>query len=244
MTTYNISNITNSDNVFNIQDTVSGYTTNAGTITGLSIGDTSIATSGSANITASSLINIFFPVGSYYETSDSTFNPNTSWGGTWSLESEGKVHVSAGSNYIIEGTGGATTVSITPSGSLADTPLSEKQVPSHNHGSDVHGSDSVAAYMFYSRRYSTSTSNTATITQTAWASTGSEISQATGTGGRFVATATDSLAGYRDLVTFNNTHTHTSVGSGTGHNHTFTGTAKNTNRMQPYIAIYRWHRTA
>ncbi len=25
----------------------------------------------------------FYPVGSYYETSDTTFNPNTAWGGTW-----------------------------------------------------------------------------------------------------------------------------------------------------------------
>lgn len=27
------------------------------------------------------------PVGSYYETSDEDFNPNTAWGGTWSKES-------------------------------------------------------------------------------------------------------------------------------------------------------------
>ena len=29
------------------------------------------------------LIDMFYPVGSYYETSDANFNPNTAWGGTW-----------------------------------------------------------------------------------------------------------------------------------------------------------------
>lgn len=31
------------------------------------------------------ILDVFYPVGSYYETSDTTFNPNTSWGGTWVL---------------------------------------------------------------------------------------------------------------------------------------------------------------
>ena len=35
---------------------------------------------------------IYYPVGSYYETSDTTFNPNTAWGGTWSLETDELVH--------------------------------------------------------------------------------------------------------------------------------------------------------
>lgn len=30
---------------------------------------------------------LFYPVGSYFETSDSTFDPNVEWGGTWSLNS-------------------------------------------------------------------------------------------------------------------------------------------------------------
>lgn len=36
--------------------------------------------------TLTSIFDIFYPVGSYYETSDSTFDPNTSLGGTWSSE--------------------------------------------------------------------------------------------------------------------------------------------------------------
>ena len=30
-------------------------------------------------------VDMFFPVGSYYETSDASFDPNVSWGGTWVL---------------------------------------------------------------------------------------------------------------------------------------------------------------
>lgn len=32
------------------------------------------------------LIDLFYPIGSYYETSNSSFNPNTAWGGTWTSE--------------------------------------------------------------------------------------------------------------------------------------------------------------
>ena len=46
---------------------------------------------------------IYYPVGSYYETSDTTFNPNVAWGGTWVLETEGQVHISAGANYVVNG---------------------------------------------------------------------------------------------------------------------------------------------
>lgn len=47
------------------------------------------------------LIDTFYPVGSYYETTDTTFDPNIAWGGAWSLETEGQVHISGGSNYTV-----------------------------------------------------------------------------------------------------------------------------------------------
>lgn len=58
---------------------------------------------------AYTFLDIFYPVGSYYETSDTTFNPNTTWGGTWVLETEGQVHISAGTNYVINGANTNTT---------------------------------------------------------------------------------------------------------------------------------------
>lgn len=39
----------------------------------------------------SALLDLFYPVGSYYETSNAHFNPNESWGGTWNLDNDGTV---------------------------------------------------------------------------------------------------------------------------------------------------------
>lgn len=36
----------------------------------------------------SALLDLFYPVGSYYVTSDASFNPNESWGGTWNLDND------------------------------------------------------------------------------------------------------------------------------------------------------------
>lgn len=72
----------------------------------------------------SSLFNYFYPVGSYYETSDASFDPNSAWGGTWVLETEGQVHIGAGSNYTIGDTGGEETHTLTIN-----------EMPSHAHNS-------------------------------------------------------------------------------------------------------------
>ena len=34
-------------------------------------------------------IDILYPIGSYFETSDMSFDPSEFWGGTWELETEG-----------------------------------------------------------------------------------------------------------------------------------------------------------
>lgn len=54
-----------------------------------------------SKISPLSLLDLFYPVGSYYETSNNSFDPNTMWGGTWVLETAGMVHVSAGTGYAI-----------------------------------------------------------------------------------------------------------------------------------------------
>ena len=54
----------------------------------------------------SNIIDMVYPVGSYYETSDKTFNPNVTWGGTWELETDGTVLVSksttSGSKFNVD----------------------------------------------------------------------------------------------------------------------------------------------
>lgn len=73
---------------------------------------------------------IVYPVGSYYETSDASFDPNVSWGGTWVLEDAGKVHLGAGTDYTIGATGGSTT----HLHSTGDFTLGVNHIPSHYHG--------------------------------------------------------------------------------------------------------------
>ena len=68
-----------------------------------------------ANGTMRALFDFIYPVGSYYETSDTTFDPNITWGGTWSLEAEGLVHIGAGSNYTVGDTGGKKSVMLSAS---------------------------------------------------------------------------------------------------------------------------------
>lgn len=69
------------------------------------------------------LLDFFYPVGCYFETSDTEFNPNKSWGGKWELETEGLVHIGAGENYVVGATGGSKAVV-----------LNVNQIPSHSHG--------------------------------------------------------------------------------------------------------------
>lgn len=68
------------------------------------------------------VFDLVYPVGSYYETSDVTFNPNISWTGTWVLETAGQVHVSAGTGYAVGATGGEATHTLTVN-----------EMPSHRH---------------------------------------------------------------------------------------------------------------
>lgn len=72
--------------------------------------------------TINGLIDTFYPVGSYYETTDASFNPNTAWGGTWVLEDGGVVHVGAGNGYTLGDTGGEATHTLTTA-----------EMPSHRH---------------------------------------------------------------------------------------------------------------
>ena len=76
----------------------------------------------------SSLVNMFYPIGSYYETSDTSFNPNVSWGGTWQLETEGQVHISAGANYTVAG-----ALTNTTDGGEETHQLTVDELASHSH---------------------------------------------------------------------------------------------------------------
>lgn len=54
-----------------------------------------------------------YPVGSIYMSISSSFNPNSSFGGTWVKISEGHCLIQAGDRYILGSTGGESTHTLT-----------------------------------------------------------------------------------------------------------------------------------
>lgn len=175
---------------------------------------------GSGNISAGSVLD-FYPVGSYYETSDSTFNPNTAWGGTWELETEGQVHVSAGSNYPVSGAlnnssdGGSKYIQ-------AHTHSHSLTLPNHTHGTG-------------------NTTHNRFITQT---SNGDGIKRRTIKNG--TSTSYEGMMYsenvFSRLATTGNPSSLPSVGGSIG---AVSGaTTGNEGNMPPYIIVRRWHRTA
>lgn len=54
-----------------------------------------------------------YPVGSIYMSISSSFNPNNSFGGTWSKIAEGHCLIQAGERYVLASTGGESTHKLT-----------------------------------------------------------------------------------------------------------------------------------
>ena len=113
-----------------------------------------------ANGVMRALFDFVYPVGSYYETSDTSFDPNQSWGGTWVLETEGQVHISGSINGTYQVDGAPTD---TTDGGEATHTLLTSEMPSHAHNPSVAGS----GYMSYKlnagvgrNRHATSSSGT------------------------------------------------------------------------------------
>lgn len=59
----------------------------------------------------SGLLSVFYPVGSFYETTDTSFDPNKAWGGTWTEDTAGRVLVAkdSGTFSTVGSTGGSET---------------------------------------------------------------------------------------------------------------------------------------
>lgn len=151
-----------------------------------------------ANNVLRALFDFMHPVGSYYETSDTTFDPNVTWGGTWSLETAGQVHISAGTGYPVAG-----ALTNTTDGGAETVTLDETMIPAHTHGSKslVGGFTSRRLYSNYQSIYADGICSATLQTQTS-----SSVIQG--------ATPNQKP----DKITINATHEHDSVGGGQAHN--------------------------
>lgn len=194
-------------------------------------------------IPISQIIDVIYPVDSYYETSNASFDPNVSFGGTWVREIAGMVHVSGGTGYPVakannnsgqgEQDGGyksiipyhthvinrTANVGVTVAAHGITQP--NFTIPNHRHcmGNNVWSSgNDGSTYVFsqYERR-----------------SPGTRYTNTDGGGGACTRTTN---------VALSNNHS-VSVSQPA---FSCVGTGDNVvdSNMQPYINIYRWHRIA
>ena len=75
------------------------------------------------------LVDLIYPIGTYYETSDSDFDPNYAWGGTWILETDGTVLVSKSS-----ASGSKFNEDIGTTVGEEEHTLTVNEIPGHRHG--------------------------------------------------------------------------------------------------------------
>lgn len=192
----------------------------------------------------SNLIDLFYPVGSYYDTSDTSFDPNVTWGGIWELETEGLVHVGAGANYEAGSTGGETQHLLSSA---------ESAMPSHIHaltnptvvtggsgtsgsgGSHYHSPSGSCSYFVVTdattiarRQIHDGSTDHELFTQNLYANAPLER-----------VTVTNSVEDHTHSIP---SHTHTLSGGSIGGTEVAWASEYH-NNMQPYIAVNRWHRT-
>lgn len=205
-------------------------------------------------LNATGILDLFYPVGSYYETSDTTFNPNNSWGGTWQLETEGQVHISGSTNGTYQVAGAPTDTN--------DGGSKDAIVVSHDHsvsitsgaGGQHRHSVSITSGAGTAHKHGTGNSTSTDFLRTESGATIGRRTIKRGTGestennlysseivGHVTGTANESSHTHSvsGNTGYENVHTH-SVSGNTGSSGA-SGTGAN---MQPYIIVNRWHRTA
>ena len=163
----------------------------------------------------------FYPVGSYYETSDGDFDPNTAWGGTWEKDSAGRVTVAQDTSTVefgtVGGIGGSKSIQ-------AHTHSHSLTLPSHTHKTN-----------------NPSENDQFLVTASDGASIGRRtIKNGTGTSYTNNVHSANVIArvSYTGVPTSSSYSITGSIGAVSG---VTTGDSGN---LQPYVVVIRWHRIA
>ena len=80
-----------------------------------------------------SLIDRIYPVGSIYISTSSTFNPQTTWGGTWKKTADGRCLIGANDTYTLGTTGGSASHTHT----TQNHTLTVNEMPPHIHDNNA-----------------------------------------------------------------------------------------------------------
>lgn len=174
--------------------------------------------------TWANMLSAVYPVGSIYMSVNST-SPAGLFGGTWELL-KGRFLLGAGGSYSAGSTGGASTVSFTPSGTNAGTAITAAQMPQHRHTTQLWNNAGTKANAKKASNYGASVADTTSGLTGTWGSWQSSTFQV-------------AHSGYGDP----NGITDVS-GGGQTHTHTFSGKSQTIDKMPPYLAVYMWKRVA
>lgn len=172
------------------------------------------------NLIKKTVLDIYFPVGTIYLSTNTT-NPGNTFGGTWVLESnDSYLHCYNPDNAWFNNLGINNTGSNGDNGSFNtnDTALTVDQIPSHTHGSkNLTGNwRSNKARFPGSCDWSGIVSAWKETQSTYWSSTGGKDYNVVG-------------------FSINASHEHSSVGGNQGHNHFY---------VPPFFVVAVWRRTA
>lgn len=225
-------------------ESVNGVTPTDGAVT-IDLGVTSVnGQTGAVTITERSvkqLIDIIYPVGTYYETTDNTFNPNIAWAGTtWTKITDGRVLIAGGGDYTVGNNYGEKTHKITNS-----------EMPTHNHtasaatnGNHTH----TRGTMNITGSITTSASDDDMLTYADSVTSSGALSVGAYRSKRAFGVDPATQAGY-DQINLNAANGWSGATSSNGaHAHTITvgnsGSGTPMNIVQPSKAVARWLRTA
>lgn len=175
----------------------------------------------------SDLLNMFYPVGSVYETMDSSFDPNKKWGGTW-VRIKGRVLVGVDENDayfdVPEKTGGYKKPSI-----------KVENLPSHSHDVKVGVTINETKLEGGANNIAGQDANWGVTAQ------GNGIVTNKGDTNGFYPSTRKTAEKYHDGFWIKATHKHT---ASTTVSCASTGGGKGFEVLQPYITCYIWKRTA
>lgn len=190
------------------------------------------------------LIDIIYPVGSYYETTNANFNPNTAWSGTtWTRISDGRALIAGGgsSGYTVGSTYGEKTHTIT----TAEMPQHKHTVTAGTVADHTHGP---GTYKITGKitctddneplTFADGFSSTGALSMGGHQGSGGGVTVSEG-GGCYnsISLSADKDHGWSGATAANGGHTHTmTVGN--------TGSSTAMSLVQPSQAVARWLRTA
>ncbi len=176
-----------------------------------------------------SVFDKIYPVGSIYMSVNST-SPATLFGGTWT-QLKDRFLVGAGNSYSVNATGGATSQSYTPKGSVGSHTLTVSEMPRHGHNVRIWNKD--AGTTDYHKLFSSDGVSLLTNQYGIDVRADGNIVYGWNNTNKVAQSGMGDEAGTTNIM-----------GGGASHNHGFTGTVATISTTPPYLAVYMWKRTA